>query len=171
MIHRAVFYLLAYLLLVVQTSPTGGLLTFSGIEPDFMLILVVLHCLEFEKVNSILFAFITGLMVDAFDPAWFGLNALAFVTVGYIVASISERIYKERLVNRIIFVFTMFFVRDLSIFIIKAGAGPSAILINILESTFYGALWTAIIAIPVIPLLDLVSGKWIFEKKQPREEE
>lgn len=153
------FYVVAYVFLVVQTSAIISKLSFSDTRPDLLLILVVLHSLEFNRIPSLFFAFVTGLMLDLFNPEWFGLNAFGFTICAYVVSCASSRIYRERLLNRLIFIFFIYCIRDSIVFILTGKIIWSSVFPRYFSSTIPGAIWTTFFAVFLIPIIDFVSGR------------
>ena len=170
MISQGLFYFWAYLFLSIQTANIQWKFFFHH-SPDFMLILVVLHGLEYGVVSSIFFAFFTGVLLDCFSPGTFGLNALALTVCAYSLKYVSRRIYRERLINRLLLIFVFFCIRDILLFLKVGDHGLISMLSGFFRNTIPSALWTTLWALIIIPLLDLLTGRIIRERIQHQDEE
>ena len=68
--------LLMILALLVQTSWAHTLEIF-GIRPDFVLLLVVYVGIVSGQVEATILGFVSGFLLDVYNPAFMGVNALA----------------------------------------------------------------------------------------------
>ncbi len=171
MIHQLLYYVFAYILILLQTSTIISAFSVFDLRPDFLLILVTLFSLEFRTTSSLIFAFVSGLLLDLFNPGWFGLNALGLIICSYVVSSISSRIYRERLLNRLIFVFLMYCIRDLIVFVITGKIDLTSILSRFFSNSIPCAIWTTVLALFLIPTVELLSGRMMRGRLQIPDEE
>jgi rod shape-determining protein MreD len=99
------FYLvLTYLGLVVHGS--------VGLRVDLLVVVLIVFSLSENRQRAVAFGFLLGFLLDCFSPRLFGLNSLLLVTLGYVLGSVGEHIYSNRmhLVGSIIFVVTLLHV-------------------------------------------------------------
>jgi rod shape-determining protein MreD len=81
-----VFRHLLYLILatILQTTWVPSIEIF-GLQPDLILLVVVLIAAKAGHVEGVIFGFCVGLFQDAYSPADLGLNALTKSIVGFAV--------------------------------------------------------------------------------------
>lgn len=68
---------------------------------DFVLIAVVYAALQRNAIRAVLFAFVSGLAVDALSGGLLGANGFSKILVAYIVSEIARRVYLDNLLLRI----------------------------------------------------------------------
>ena len=128
---RLAFYLvLAYIALVVDVS--------SGFNLSLVLVVLIVLTLREGRSWALPFGFVSGFVLDCFSPAFLGLNGLLFGAVGYVLGSVSERVYTNRvhLTASIIFL-TSFVYLSAYILITSFNSFPTVFVSVILRTAFY----------------------------------
>jgi len=118
----------------------------TGVRLDFLLVVLIVFSLREARTWAVLFGFGSGFLLDCFSPRFFGLNALLFTAIAYLLGSIGERVYTNRvhLIAAIIFICSFVYL-SVHTWVSSWGASPSLFFPMILES----ALYNAIIGIPL----------------------
>lgn len=85
------------LLLCVSLFQSALLQHFSpwGIRPDLFIIFVIFFSLKIDTKQASLLNFFVGITKDIFSVGPLGLNALLFITCGFFISLIKDRIFKE----------------------------------------------------------------------------
>lgn len=127
------YLILTYIGLVIDGS--------TGLKLNFLLVVLIILSLREARWGVIVFGFASGFLLDCFYPRLFGLNALLFATTGYLLGSIGERIYTNRvhLIAGIIFTTSLAY---LSVYTLGSSfrTFPSIIYPTILETAFYNTV-------------------------------
>ncbi len=89
------FFLLLIAFLVQITL--GSLLSIRGVQPDFILIVVVLSAFIEGPVTGALSGFVGGLMLDLVSIRNLGLGALCKTLVGYVAGLVKQTILAEKI--------------------------------------------------------------------------
>lgn len=81
-------------ILIIENSITNyiGLL---GISVDFLLIFMTIISLYLDELESGLIGAFIGIFKDITVGGIFGVNALVYFAIGYIISYLSKKIYKE----------------------------------------------------------------------------
>ena len=88
--------LLLIFALLVQTSWAHTLDIF-GLRPDFTLLLVVYVGIVSGQVEATILGFVSGFLLDVYNPAFMGVNALSNAVVGFAVGYSREGIVTDEL--------------------------------------------------------------------------
>jgi rod shape-determining protein MreD len=126
-----VFYLiLAYLALVIDVS--------TGFSLSLLLVVLVVLTLREGRSWALPFGFLSGFVLDCFSPRFLGLNGLLFGTIGYLLGSISERVYTNRLhlTASIIFVTSLVYL-SAYILVTSFNTFPSIFISVVLKTALY----------------------------------
>lgn len=128
-----VYPVLTYLGLVIDGT--------TGLKLNFLLVVLIIFSLREARPWATLFGFVSGLLLDSFSPRLFGLNALLFATIGYLLGSIGERVYTNRvhLIAFTIFVASLFYLFSY-IIISSFRTFPSSFFTVILETALYNTI-------------------------------
>lgn len=79
-LRRIVFGLIVFVLLALQSANT---LVVFGVNPDIMLIVVLLYSVRVGEFKGEIFGFVVGLLQDAMSGGIFGLNAFVYTFLGW----------------------------------------------------------------------------------------
>ncbi len=88
--------MLAFVLvsLILQSTFLNSFQVF-GVKPDLVLLLVVYNAFMKGHREGAFVGFCAGLMQDIFTGGYIGLNALSYMTVGYLIGMTESKLYKE----------------------------------------------------------------------------
>ena len=93
--------LLVFVLMSIQSS---NILAIFDINPDFILIIIILHSLNYGEYKGVIFSFAVGILEDAFSGTLFGLNAFILTLVGYLTSIYKKYIFVSDIVAFLIYV-------------------------------------------------------------------
>ena len=110
----------------------------KGIIPDVLLIAVVYFALFYGVKTGLEAGLAVGFLKDLFTLGPFGLHMMIFGLAGFIVGAISEKVYRENILVQFIIVFISGYFTS--------------------RFNLYHALYTAVIAPPLIMVLKLSTG-------------
>lgn len=111
--------LLLVVSLVLETTLFHWLSVF-GVQPDLVLILVVFFALFSGSSGGAFFGFLGGLAQDALVGQYLGLNALTKLVIGYSVAQIERKVYKDYPLLPVIIVFMVSVAGQIIVFLLLA---------------------------------------------------
>jgi len=134
--------IVVFITLILQTTILANI-SFKGIKPDFVLILLVLMSNNMGSIKGQLLGFSTGIVEDFLSLSPLGFNSLIKAIIGYLAGITSGKIFFDPILVPMIFVFLGTLIKNflmyllLSIFIPeKAGfIFTSALLIEISLNT------------------------------------
>ncbi len=141
--------LMMILALLVQTSWAHTLQLF-GIRPDFVLLVVVYVGIVSGQVEATILGFVSGFLLDVYNPAFMGVNALANAVVGFTVGYSREDIAAEELRVQGLVVFFAGLIQSLIFFVFSSFANLGAILPAFFRYGIGSALYSAIIGIALL---------------------
>ncbi len=106
-------FLLFILALVLQTT-LASWISFCGVEPDFVLIFVVVVAISRGPVSGMLWGFFAGFSEDVYSPVeWLGAQTIAFTCVGFGVGQLEEKFLRLNLVSKVALLGLAFILNDL----------------------------------------------------------
>lgn len=106
-------FLLFILALVLQTT-LASWISFCGVEPDFVLIFVVVVAISRGPVSGMLWGFFAGFSEDVYSPVeWLGAQTIAFTCVGFGVGQLEEKFLRLNLVSKVALLGLAFVLNDL----------------------------------------------------------
>ena len=141
--------LLMILALLVQTS-WAHTLQVSGVRPDFVLLLVVYVGIASGQIEATILGFVSGFLLDVYNPAFMGVNALANAVVGFAVGYSREGIVAEELRVQGLVIFFAGLIQNLIFFAFSSFSNPGAILPAFFRYGIGSALYSAIIGIALL---------------------
>jgi rod shape-determining protein MreD len=87
-------YLLLFFLLIVLQVTLVPALSFYGMQPDLLFLLLIFLCFHEGPAAGLLAGFAIGLMQDAYNPTHLGENALVKTVLGYLAGWMDEKIMR-----------------------------------------------------------------------------
>jgi rod shape-determining protein MreD len=118
---RPLLYASAIVGLLLSVLPLPSVL--QWIRPDFLLLVVIWFALMTPRAGGLLFAFLAGLMLDAFRGVVLGQHALAFVLVAYLVHRFHLRVRMFSLLQQSLFVLSLLWLYQFVLFWIDGVTG------------------------------------------------
>lgn len=80
---------------VILQSTVVPLVSFKGIHPDLLLVIVVSYALLTGKENGVGIGFFAGLLQDLVSGSIFGINTLSKLATGYVFGMAERKVFKE----------------------------------------------------------------------------
>jgi rod shape-determining protein MreD len=90
-----IIWLFVLAITVVIQSTLLPLLTFTGVHPDLLLVMVVSSALLSGKERGVGIGFFAGLLQDLASGSIFGINTLTKLATGYIFGLAERKVFKE----------------------------------------------------------------------------
>ncbi|MGQ0723140.1 MAG: rod shape-determining protein MreD [Candidatus Eiseniibacteriota bacterium] len=143
-----------WLLVVLQTTIVPHIRVLDA-RPDLPLLLILLTALHEGPAGGALAGFVGGLFVDLSSPGALGLTSLIDALVAFGIGSLGGRLVRGSLTTRIVVALVATLVRDLAL--VLAGA-PDELVRALFRAIIPGAIYTALVAVPVMALLEKVVG-------------
>ena len=133
--------------LVLQTTLVP-LMSIFGIQPDLIIIVLALMCLQYGMTAGIYAGFFLGLLLDIYSPSLLGQNALAKTVLGFFFGVFNEKVMRTDPIIKIVILIIGFLIHDLLFFgtqLFKYGDSLSHLFHEILTRTFPRAVYSTII--------------------------
>ncbi|MDA0711605.1 MAG: rod shape-determining protein MreD [bacterium] len=108
--------LLLILALFLQTSWTNAIALWE-IKPDLIVLVLVFIGITRGQIEATILGFLSGCLMDVYNPEWMGVNALANTLVGFAVGYTRLGVVAEDLQVQATFFFLASLVRDLVYFL------------------------------------------------------
>ncbi len=86
------YVLLTFLLLSVQAT------VFSGVKPDFILVLVCFYSLRYGQTKGMIYGAFTGLLIDSASGIILGPNMFSKFMIGFIISSIRQKLFQWNII-------------------------------------------------------------------------
>jgi rod shape-determining protein MreD len=140
----------------------------GSVEPDFVVVCVVLFGLQRGPIGGSLFGFVVGLMVDLGNPGFLGLNALAKTVLGYGAGRLGTATSPGVVVLFIVF-FVASFAHDIIYSLISMWPHIGNAFVTVFTVGLGSALYTAVAGITVERLLAMLGAKVVTSLGQTRQ--
>lgn len=126
----------------------------AGVQPDFLLIVVVVYgFLEGPVVGSVC-GFSAGLLQDMLLVTTLGLNALSKTVLGYLSGMIEQNLFSENFVMPMLAIFSATLLNESIVLALRATLGESISLVVAMRSIAVpAAIYNALLAGLVYPVL------------------
>jgi rod shape-determining protein MreD len=138
--------LLIFLALFLQTSWVDAI-SILGITPDLVLIVLVFVGITRGQIEATALGFLSGLLLDIYNPEWMGVNALANSLIGFAVGYTRIGIVAEDIQVQAAILFVATLVHDIIYFIFYAISNALNIFFLILQQGLGTALYTTVLGI------------------------
>ncbi len=133
----------------------GPLIDIKGVAPDFSVIALVVLALAAGAGPATIGGFLLGLVQDLANPSLLGLQALVKSGLGFGVGSLRSRlVYGVPLVEGV-GVALVVFVHDFLFLLVQSNLADEQFLMPLLTRTIPGAIYSGVVGILVIRLVDL----------------
>ncbi|MEG6584547.1 rod shape-determining protein MreD [Dendrosporobacter sp. 1207_IL3150] len=155
---RIVVWGIIILVSLVVQSTIMPMLSFNGIKPDLLLIIVVSASLLLGKEQGVSVGFFSGLLQDLAGGNVFGLNTLSKLITGYLFGMAERKVFKEHILLPVLAMSIATFFNSVISFIIVGLLGYKVQLISaIMNNVLPLMLYNVIVAIPVHQVIYRVS--------------
>lgn len=154
---KALYYIIPFLLILLQTSNIVNNLKIGNVKPDFILTFVVYYSLTSSFIKSETLGFFIGLLFDIISNTLIGINTFCLTAISTLLNLFKTKIFVEKSFSVFTIVFlTSIFYRLIYfiltiIFINKLNFYKTIVKIAIPE-----AFYTAIVAIILFPIYNKI---------------
>ena len=118
---RLLLYVASLITLLLSALPLPRFLEY--LRPDFLLLIVIWFALAAPRAGGLAFAFVAGLVLDAFQGVVLGEHAFAFVAIAYLVHRFYLRIRMFPLGHQTLTVMSLLFFYQFMLFWIDGVTG------------------------------------------------
>lgn len=118
---RTVLYAACFIALLLSAVPLPRFVGF--LRPDFLLLTVIWFALAVPRAGGLSFAFLLGLVLDAFQGVVLGEHAFAFVAIAYLAHRFHLRIRMFPLGHQTLTVMSLLFFYQFILFWIDGVTG------------------------------------------------
>lgn len=101
LIKNIIYGILIAIFLAMQSS---NLIAILGVQPDFLMILVIAHSFYFGETKGEIFGFFMGLLVDTMSGTLFGLNAFVFTFIAWFTVIYKKYIFVSDIAAFLIYI-------------------------------------------------------------------
>jgi rod shape-determining protein MreD len=157
---RLIWLILSIAVFLALQSALAGRMAFGRIEPDFVVMCVVLLGLQRGPVQGALFGFVIGLIVDLANPGSLGLNALANTLVGFGTGRIGAATSTGWVILAIVF-FMATLAHDVVYYLVYLWPRVGGALYSVITTALPSAVYTAIVGLGVQVILALLGAKLV----------
>ncbi len=110
--NKAVRYLVYGLIIfVLMTLQASNVIAVFEINPDLILLLVILHSFHYGEWSGEIFGFAAGLAEDAMSGTLFGLNAFILTVIGFLTSLYKKYIFVSDVIAFLIYVVIATFLK------------------------------------------------------------
>ncbi|MEE2754111.1 MAG: rod shape-determining protein MreD [Candidatus Latescibacterota bacterium] len=146
--------LLTALALLIQTSWTHSI-AIAGIRPDILLIVIVYIGIRSGQLEATIFGFVSGLLLDVYNPEFMGVNACANSVVGFAAGYSRVGIVAEDLRVQVLALLFASLFHDLIYFALSPVSNPLKFVTTFFTYGVGTAIYTAIIGLMIVILVSI----------------
>ena len=150
-LHHA---LLTALALLIQTSWTHSI-AIAGIRPDIVLIIIVYIGIRSGQLEATIFGFMSGFLLDIYNPEFMGVNACANSVVGFAVGYSRFGIVAEDLRVQVLALLFASLLHDLIYFVLSSVSNPLKFVTAFFTYGVGTAIYTSIIGLMIVILVSI----------------
>ena len=150
-LHHALVTALA---LLIQTS-WAHTISIAGIRPDVVLIVIVYIGIRSGELEATIFGFVTGFLLDVYNPAFMGVNAFSNSVVGFAVGYSRAGIVAENFRAQVLLLLIVSLIHDLLYFGLSSMSNPMKIVSSVFRYGIGTAVYTALIGLMVVFLASI----------------
>lgn len=141
-VRYVVYGLVIFILLSIQSS---NVIALFDINPDLIMLLVILHSFHYGEFKGEIFGFFVGLAEDAMSGTLFGLNAFVLTTICFLTSVYKKYIFVSDVISFLIFIIIATFVKYILFIVFSLVFGQGNYLswmtiLKLLGETFYNLL-------------------------------
>jgi rod shape-determining protein MreD len=94
-----------------------------GVKPDLLLMLVVFNAFLRGSREGALAGFLGGILMDLANGSYIGMNALALLTVGYLMGLTESKLYKDSAIIIVFLVWISSFIDQVITYVLLSFMG------------------------------------------------
>ncbi len=145
------------LMLAAQTTAAHRIdFLHLGAEPNFLIILVVQLALVSPKIDTVIWSWGMGLLVDLHDGNPPGVLALSYMLIALVTHRIRSQIFGGHIITRLVLVVIADFLRHLALMFTEIIRGHPLHFLIFWRTTVISIAYTAAVGVVLLPLLSLM---------------
>jgi rod shape-determining protein MreD len=161
------FFILAYLALGLQAGLARAI-EWNSASPDFVLIAVVFLSLSAPRDAALLACFILGLLHDFTSHGTLGLLGFSYGLASVFVTAIQQAVNRNHIAVHFFLTVFVGFIGAI-VLTLHGWLRPPAPGVHLpVLPLFYSAIYSAILAMLIVPLLQKISGVFHFQTSRGR---
>jgi len=147
-------------------STLADTISIGKIQPDFVLIALVLMSFSDGRITGTVFGFFSGWMQDIYSPEFLGLNALCKTIVGFLVGYASGGVLEENIAAQGIVLFLAALFHDMLYFLIYSWGSMHDYMWYLVRYGLPTALYTTLVGVGILIFLAIRRGGYFgYDKK------
>jgi len=143
----SIYLLIAFLAMSVQAT------LFTGIKPDFVLILVFFYSLTYGQIKGITYGAFAGLLIDSAGGFIIGPNILTKALAGFLASSIRQKFFQWNAVINTAVIAVVSFVDILLIYVCLETFTNISFANRSLKISIMQIVYTGVVGLIIYPLL------------------
>lgn len=159
---NSILFLFIFFCFLLQTTVFRNI-TFNGIGPNLLIILVASFGFMYGKKTGLVFGFIAGLLIDLFFGSFFGFYALVYMLIGYWNGMFRRVFYPEDIKLPILLIlmsnFVLEFITYLFSFLLRGKIEFTYYLLNVFLPSILYTMVIAFILYPLVLVINRYLGK------------
>ena len=149
-----VFYSILLILAVIAQSLSISYDLFSGVHPDFLLIISTVTAVNYGRTAGGILGFITGLLQDWFSGGLFGIHAITKTITAYLAGFLKKNIYQYHFLTPPLITFLATLVNQGLIVIFTKVLVEIVVLKEVTKEIIIPlAIWNSIISLFIYPII------------------
>lgn len=135
------------------------LLTIAGVRPDALLSVAVFNALVEGPRYAVFTAFLSGFLLDLYDPHYLGINALAYSVVAWLLGYARGSVYREQALMTALLVALGGILLELVRSLFLMWGDPNAIGFRLLRYGLPSALYSGVLSFFLFIILNRFIGE------------
>lgn len=154
-------FFVSILVFIIQLTLANRI--WSGIAaPDLLFVIVLILVIDRNPVSAVIIGFLIGFLQDLGNASLLGMNALAGSITAYGVSRIGRDYLPESLLFKFALFFTACLAKEIIVLNLTESFYPLRVLPLFFRYSLLSALYTALIAVFIWKLMELVSERVVY---------
>lgn len=147
-----------FLLMLAAQATAAPRLDFLGLDarPNFLIILVVQLALLSPRIDTVIWSWVMGLLVDLHDANPPGVLALTYMLIALVTHRIRSQIFAGHIITRLLLVVIADFLQHLALMFAEIIRGHPLHFLLFWRRTVISIVYTAAVGVVLLPLLSLM---------------
>lgn len=155
---------LLLLVLALQATAAPRIALFDAV-PDFLIILVVQLALLCPELQGVLWSWAVGFLADLRWGNLVGVMALTYGLIALVICGIRRQIFAGHILTRLLLVVVADFLQHVAVMFSQIIRGQKLYFLLFWRQALLGVVYTAAVAVVLLPLLSLVLGRLYRERR------
>ena len=163
---RLAVTLILFLVTLALDATLSPRIALWGAPPDLMVILLVQVAFQLPRPENIIWPCVFGLGTDLHEDGPVGVLTLTFALLGIAIDRFQNAFFTEGLLVRVAAAGIAVFVRNFAVMISEVLRGQPPPFMLFWGQAFLSILYTAVLALALLPLLEWVLGRFTARKRR-----